>query len=157
MVRVTLANRNQVMTDIVKKIRKLKNQKSLTNTRVARFLQLNAKSLAPVRSGKLVNSIRILKLKNGGRSVAVTAGQGIFPYPKWVNQSKGFTKLRFPNGGPHGLKPGDVAIYGISPAHWNWTGKPRFFRTAIQRTKKEFMNIAVKGYNKALGAKIGGA
>ena len=145
----------QSLTKMKELLVKLNKQKSVTNHRLARNVQLNAKLLAPVKTGRLINSIRIRRLKTNGRQVMVTARSGSFPYPRWVNQSAGFTTLTFPKGGPFGLRKGAIAIYGRSPAHWRWTGRPRFFRTAIQRTRKQFRSIALRSYNKALGVRVG--
>lgn len=147
----------QFRKSIRKQISNLSKQKSVTNTRVARFLQRHAKLMAPVgRTQKLINSIKIIPVKKDGRSVRVTArGRKNFPYPRWVNQSPGFEILRYPNGGPFGLKRGSFAIYGLAPANWRWTGTQGFFDLAIQKTNRRFPQIASKGYNKALGIRIG--
>lgn len=128
----------------------------------ARFLRRNARMLAPRKTGKLINSILLRKTKKGHTVLVTAKSNKGFPYPKWVNQDAGFVNLNYPNGanftsesGHHiFISPGERLTYGSSPADWNWTGRPRFFRTAIQRTRKRFKFIAQREMNKALKVNI---
>ena len=155
--KIVFKNRSQFMSAQADKLKRLTKQISVTNTRVARYLRAQARMLAPSSSGKLINSIKIKNLKNGGRSVRLWAtNTDGFPYPKWVNQDKGFTNLNYSKSNPvYKIKAGQTLIYGRSPAHWRWTGQAKFFTIAKERTNKLFPKVAPVDFNKALGARIG--
>jgi len=170
LVELALSNQSQFMAEQKRKMVNLKKQKSTTNTRIARFLQTRARMMAPYKTGKLAESIKITPLTNGDRSVRVTrVAEGGFPYPKWVNQDPGFVIISYSKGawlspdksysGRWAMiaPPGTKAVYGGNPSHWRWTGTPGFFRIAIRETNKYFQHTVAKEYNAALGARVGGA
>ncbi len=121
-------------------------------TRAAKFDKLQAKLLAPKLSGRLIGSIKIRRIKKGKQVSVNAVGNDGFPYPAWVNQSEGFETLTFPTGN-RVLSPGAVATYGSEP-DWSWSGKPRFFLIAAQRTLRKFPQISQQAINQNMGRKF---
>jgi len=154
---------NKFNSEMQAKINRLNTQVKRTTARSARYLMYTAKLLAPKKTGKLVNSIRMNKIQNG-HTVKVTAGMHSFPYPKWVNQdikSITFKKgawVQNLTGGTYKwtmiAPPGTVAVYGKSPSNWKWTGTPGFFTKAIKKTQKKLEPELIQAYNKAMGVRI---
>ena len=148
-IKIVLKNKAEVTAKALGDIRRLEAQKSITNTRIARFLQAQARLRAPFKTGKLANSIKVRNLKHGNKQVKVTAigVRSGWRYPNWVNRSPGYEK-RF------NVIAGRRIEYGDTSLGWNWTGESGFFTKAIDETNKNFKGIALEGYNKALGARV---
>lgn len=150
MATVVMSNRDQFRAEQQLKIKRLNNQKSLTNTRIARFLQAQARLMSPYRSGHMAQSIRIRNLKNGGRQVRVWAqAESGFPYPKWVNRSPGYEVARNKFAGMRAIAYRDPAL------DWNWTGEAEFFTKAVNMTLRRWKEMAARDYAKALGIRVG--
>lgn len=114
------------------------------------FMVINAKRLAPYKTGETINGIRKVKKSNSQYRVESTV-PGRFKQNLWANQKAPFRTIRWEKGNRRfGIRPGTTGFYGTSPAHFKWTGTPRFFDRAAQLTQKKIKGVFVKNTSDAL-------
>jgi len=132
------------------RIKALKQSGDRSSLSSAKHQVMLSKKNAPRKSGVLRGNIKKRKLKSG-RWVAESWVPGKFKYNMWVNRSPGYKTLTYKKANPrYGLKPGDTITYGRKPSHWKWTGLPKYWDLATNKTRRHFNRVAVKNARKSL-------
>lgn len=131
----------------------LRQQGIKTTRQVADYLIMNAKGMAPEKTGKTREGLRVKPRAKG--HVAESWVPGKFKQNMWANQTAPFRTLHWKKGNKRfGIKPGTKGVYGLSPKHFRWTGQPQFFHLATLRAKRYNPKIARRNTNKALRVSV---
>ncbi len=122
----------------------LKQGGMISSMASAEFLKLNAKRLAPKKSGQTIRGIRKRRRKTG--YIVESTVNGSFKQNMWANQSAPFRRprMRWNMDRP--------TLYGDG-SHMT-TGTPRFFHFATLRSRKVLLNTTRKNTLKALRLKV---
>lgn len=137
----------------------MRKQAVKSASEAADYMVVQAKGMAPRKSGETIRGIRKRPRKKG--YVVESTVPGRFKQNLFANQTAPFRTINYPKGawiGPSKsytgrwnmiAAPGTKAVYGQSP-NWNWTGTPRFFHLATLRTRSKFLQITRRNTLKAL-------
>ena len=126
----------------IKKIEKagIKSQKQ-----AAQYMVLQARLMAPKRSGRLWRGIRSQHSRKYSRVISTVAAS--MPYNMWVNESSPYKRIRLiPHFRPKGMKK-RIMFYYRDVAK---TGVPQFFDIAAELTSQKFPKIVLDNVRKAL-------
>jgi len=122
-----------------KRINKLGRVRKTTPIKAAKYAALQLRMLLPRKTGLLIQSVN-----RKGKAVRVghTKANG-FPVIHWINESPGFEQIHIGGKGP-------LRSYGST----NYTAKVlKPVDVARDRTRKYFVNIALKETRKAITLK----
>lgn len=122
--------------DLAKAGQLIKNEIHRTLFQQGKSAKRFAKSLAPVKTGALRRGISFQTTPTTLR--IISAVPKAFPYNQWVNQSPGFISLGpYRKANPrYNIQPGQTLVYGKEPAHWKWTGTPKYMTLTFQRLQR---------------------
>jgi hypothetical protein len=131
-------------------IANLRKGKINTHRKAAQLMMLEAKRMAPKRSGALIAGIRARYYANSSRVTSTVPKD--FPYNLWVNETPPFTKIKLIwRYLPRGVVPGTPMAYREMPGR---TGVPGYFDLAAELVAKRYKSIALESVRGALKARI---
>ena len=136
-----------------KRAKRLSKAGIKTSSQAASYMQARAIQFAPHHTGETIMGIT---KKSKGKQYIVESkvkpkGKQGFRQNLWANQTAPFRTPLWKHGNrKYGIKAGTRGLYGVSPSHFTWTGKPRFFHWATVDTQVRFRKLGRKNTRKAL-------